>query len=180
MSEILNKIKNHLKVAMTQEVKLRKEGITSGEDFDLLICQKTVSRSIISMFPSIGKKPGDATDDDTIKLLRKYINQEKERSIYELGFLNEADVDGKNASQVKKLVGDTMEALGTKLTSNLIEIAQLYLPKQATEEEIKIWISENIDFSNYNNKMQAMGPIMKQFKGCDGNFMRNILLNIKD
>jgi len=47
--------------------------------------------------------------------------------------------------------------LGNSLTSPKIEIAQSYLPKQASEEEIISWIKENIEFSNYKNKMQANG-----------------------
>ena len=45
-------------------------------------------------------------------------------------------------------------------------------------EEIKQWILENIDIDTLKNKMQAMGPIMKQFKGCDGNFVKNLLIEL--
>jgi len=175
MSEILKRIKQDLKEAMTAEVRLRKMNVLEGAVFDTAICQKTVSRAIISMFPKIGKKPADATDDDVIKLLKKYIAQEKERTIYELGYLKEKDVEGKSAPEVKKLVDDTVRELGDALTSNVIAIAQVYLPNQATEEEITEWIKENIDFSQYKNKMQAMGPIMLHFKGADGNFVKSIV-----
>ena len=57
---------------MTVEVKYRKHTSTPhGIAYDVVIAQKTVSRAIISMFPEIGKKPAQATDDDTIKLLKK-------------------------------------------------------------------------------------------------------------
>ena len=186
MSEILKRIKEDLKEAMGIEIKYRKMGAdkfleanpTTKDAYNVMISQKNVSRAIISMFPEIGKKPAEATDDDTIKLLKKYINQEKERSLYELSFLKESDVAGKSASEVKTIVKNKIQELGDNLTSYLIEIAQAYLPKQATEEEISAWIHENIDFSNYKNKMQAMGPIMAQFKGRDGNVVKSILMNL--
>jgi len=179
MSEILKRIREDLKIVMTIEVAYRKKVKTPhGESFDMLVAQKTVSRSIISMFPEIKKKPAEGTDDDVIKLLKKYIAQEKERSIYQLGYLKEKDVKGKSATEVKTLVSNTIKELGDSLTSNHIRIAKKYLPKQAAEEEITLWIGENLDLSSFKNKMQAMGPIIKQFKGCDGNFVKSILMEL--
>jgi len=178
MSEILKAMKNNMKSAMLMEIKLRKEGIVAEDKYSFAIAQKIVVRSIISMFPEIGKKPADATDDDVIKLLKRYINNEKERLLYTDKHLTEIDVLGTKPSELKKLVNEKLQELGDKLTSGKIAIAQTYLPKQATEEEITLWIKENIDFSQYKNKMQAMGPIMKQFKGADGNFMKGILLKL--
>ncbi len=175
---IMVQLKVALQLAMKEEVRMRKEGITDGDEFDRAVNHKTVSRAIISMCPEIGKKPNEVTDDDTIKLLKKYISQEKERSIYELSYLKEKDVEGKSASEVKKIVNDKIQELGNKLTSYPIEIAQNYLPKQASEEEIIKWINENLDLSSFKNKMQAMGPIMKEFKGCDGNIVKGILLKL--
>lgn len=178
MSLILKKIREDLKAAMTKEVQLRKQDSFSSVDINFVVTQKTVSRAIISMFPEIGKKANNATDDDTIKLLKKYISQEKERNLYQFKYLTEGDVKGKSSSEIKKLVSDTMQELGDKLISPVIEIAQKYLPKEASAEEITVWISENLDLSSYKNKMQAMGPIMKQFKGCDGNVVRSILMKL--
>jgi hypothetical protein len=51
-----------------------------------------------------------------------------------------------------------------------------YLPKMATEAEIRSWIEHHIDFSKLKNKMQAMGQIMKHFgSAADGNAVKNIL-----
>ena len=185
MSELMKLLKDNLKYAMSKEIHIRKNP-ASGEHmlamqkelFDVCIAQKTVSRAIISMFPEIGKKPGDATDDDTLKLLKKYIGQEKERNVYQLGYLKESDIEGKSGPEVKKLVSTTIQELGDALTSKLIEIAQLYLPAQASEEDIINWINKNLDLSSFKNKMQAMGPIMKQFKGADGNFVKGILMKM--
>ncbi len=51
-----------------------------------------------------------------------------------------------------------------------------YLPKQASEEEIYAWVKENIDFSSFGNKMQAMKPIMQHFGSTvDGNMVKKVL-----
>jgi len=61
-------------------------------------------------------------------------------------------------------------------TSKYLEILQAYLPRQATRAEIEAWIKENIDFSQYKNKMQAMGTIMQHFgKTADGKQVNQIL-----
>ena len=45
-----------------------------------------------------------------------------------------------------------------------------------SREDIVAWVRENIDFSQYNNKMQAMGNIMKHFgKTADGKQVNQIL-----
>lgn len=186
MSEILKRIKEDLKEAMRIEIKYRKMGAdkflkanpTTEDAYDVMISQKTVARAIISMFPEIGKKPAEATDDDTIKLLKKYIKNEKERLLYADKHITESDVNGLKPAQLRSLVLKKFEELGDLLTSPKIIIAQKYLPKQATEEEIGTWIHKNIDFSIYKNKMQAMGLIMKHFKGCDGNFVKNLLIKL--
>jgi uncharacterized protein YqeY len=61
-------------------------------------------------------------------------------------------------------------------SSEYLSILQLYLPQQAGADEIIAWIKENIDFSEYKNKMQAMGAIMKHFgKQADGKMVNEIL-----
>jgi uncharacterized protein YqeY len=61
-------------------------------------------------------------------------------------------------------------------SSAYLTILQLYLPRMASREEIVAWISDNIDFSDYKNKMQAMGSIMKHFgKQADGKMVNEIL-----
>lgn len=61
-------------------------------------------------------------------------------------------------------------------TSDYYELLQKYLPKMASEEEIVAWIKENVDFSQFKNKMQAVGPVMKHFgKLADGNTVKAIL-----
>ncbi len=79
---------------------------------------------------------------------------------------------------IKKLLKSERELLAVsgQSTSDFIEVLEGYLPKQASEEEIRKWIQENIDFSVFKNKMQAMKPIMAHFgSSVDGNTVKNIL-----
>ena len=73
----------------------------------------------------------------------------------------------------------TVLELKKEATSQYLEILQLYLPKVVSREEILAWIKENIDFSQYKNKMQTMGTIMKHFgKTADGKQVNQILQEI--
>ena len=175
---LLDRIRDDLKNAMKTEVRLRKSNEYSKKLYEIVVAQKTVSRAIISMFPEIGKKPEDGTDDDVIKLVKKYINQQKERQLYIDKHIIPADVDGIKSSELKRLINKKYQELGSKLSSPEIIIAQKYLPVGPTEEEISKYIREHVDLSQFKNKMQAMGQIMKAFPGCDGNFVKNILLKI--
>jgi uncharacterized protein YqeY len=79
---------------------------------------------------------------------------------------------------LKKLVKSEKELLSRKGEgeSDFIAVIEGYLPKMATREEIVDWIGNNIDFSQFKNKMQAMGPIMKHFGAmADGNEIKKIL-----
>jgi uncharacterized protein YqeY len=61
-------------------------------------------------------------------------------------------------------------------SSEYLNILESYLPKMAGPEEIIVWIKANIDFSEYKNKMQAMGTIMEHFgKLADGRVVNQIL-----
>jgi hypothetical protein len=89
----------------------------------------------------------DVPDERTVKILNKMVQSEKEI----------ADKYG---------AGDDF----------FTEILEDYLPKQVTEEEVRAWITSNIDLSQFKNKMQAMKPVMTQFAGrIDGNRVKDIL-----
>jgi hypothetical protein len=69
-----------------------------------------------------------------------------------------------------------LEHKGEAADSAFIEIVESYLPETASEAEISAWIRQNVDFSRFKNKMQAMGVIMKHFGAkADGNVVREIL-----
>jgi uncharacterized protein YqeY len=88
------------------------------------------------------------SDNDIIKILKKLLKSEREM----------------------------LEKKGAESDSEFARIVEVYLPQMATEEEIKAWIAENIDFSQFKNKMQAMRPIMQHFGGtADGDTVKTIL-----
>jgi len=93
------------------------------------------------------KKPGEITDDDVIGIIKGLAKSEQ----------------------------TVMEATG-QTTSEYLDILQSYLPQMIDREEIASWIKDNIDFSQFKNKMQAMGPVMKHFgKLADGRLVNQIL-----
>ncbi len=108
--------------------------------------KKDTLRVILGEFGRLDKK--EISDDEAVKILKKLIKSEKE----------------------------VLEQKGDTENSAFIEIVESYLPKMAAEEEISAWIRQNIDFSQYKNKMQAMGVIMKHFGAtADGNVVKEIL-----
>ena len=93
------------------------------------------------------KKPKEISDDDVIGIIRGLVKSEQ----------------------------TVLEAKGES-SSDYLEILQSYLPQMMDREAIVDWIISNIDFSQYKNKMQAMGPIMKHFgKVADGKLVNRIL-----
>lgn len=93
------------------------------------------------------KKPEEISDDDVIGIIRGLAKSEQ----------------------------TVLEATG-KTSSEYLDILQLYLPKMINQDEIVSWIKDNIDFSQFKNRMQAMGPVMKHFgKLADGKLVNQIL-----
>jgi uncharacterized protein YqeY len=93
------------------------------------------------------KKPEEITNDDVIGIIKGLVKSEQ----------------------------TVLEATGQS-TSDYLVILKYYLPKMIDQEEITAWIRDNIDFSEFNNKMQAMGPVMKHFgKLADGKIVNQIL-----
>jgi len=107
---------------------------------------KNALRVAMGEFGRSDKK--ELADDDVIKTLKKLIKSEKELLLQK----------------------------GENNASPFITILTGYLPQMAGEAEIAAWINENVDFSQYRSKMQAMGPIMKHFgANADGNTVKAIL-----
>lgn len=82
---------------------------------------------------------------------------------------------------LKRLAKSERETLEIKgeTDSGFLRIIGEYLPTTATDEEIAAFIRENIDFSSFKNKMQAMGPIMKHFgERADGHAVKRVLQSI--
>ena len=93
------------------------------------------------------KKPDEITDDDILGIIKGLVKSEQ------------------TVLEIKK-----------EETSEYLKILQSYLPAMASREEIAVWIKANIDFSQFKNKMQAIGPVMKHFgKLADGKQVNQIL-----
>jgi uncharacterized protein YqeY len=108
--------------------------------------KKNTLRVVLGEFGRLDKK--ELSDDEAVKILKKLIKSEKE----------------------------VLEQKGEAENSAFIEIVGSYLPKMAAEEEISAWIRQNVDFSQFKNKMQAMGVIMKHFgAAADGSVVKEIL-----
>jgi len=108
--------------------------------------KKDTLRVILGEFGRLDKK--ELPDDEVVKILKKLTKSEKE----------------------------VLETKGDETDSRFIGIIENYLPKMATQAEITNWIEQNIDFSEFKNKMQAMGLIMKHFGAtADGNAVKNLL-----
>lgn len=108
--------------------------------------KKNTLRVVLGEFGRLDKK--ELSDDEVVKILKKLIKSEKE----------------------------VLEQKGEAEDSAFIEIVESYLPQMAAEEEISAWIRQNVDFSQFKNKIQAMGIIMKHFGAtADGSVVREIL-----
>jgi len=79
---------------------------------------------------------------------------------------------------IKKLIKSERELLAAagEQESGYLLVMESFLPRQATEEEVSAWVSENIDIASFGNKMQAMKPIMAHFgSSVDGNLVKKVL-----
>lgn len=79
---------------------------------------------------------------------------------------------------LKKLIKSERELLAVSkgTDTSFIDILETYLPQQATEDDIRNWIKENVDLSEFKNAMQAMRPIMTHFgPSADGNLVKKVL-----
>lgn len=93
------------------------------------------------------KTSSEITDDDIIDIIRSLVKSEQ-----------------------------TVLEMTGKESSPYLETLRAYLPQLADKQAVVAWIRENIDFSRYKNKMQAMGTIMKHFgKTVDGKMVNTIL-----
>ncbi len=64
--------------------------------------------------------------------------------------------------------------------SEYLSVLKSYLLPSLSENEIKLWVVENVNFNDYKNKMQAIGSIMKGLNGAaDGNTVKKVLMELK-
>jgi uncharacterized protein YqeY len=93
----------------------------------------------------------------------------------ELGkYPNKELPDEKVVSIIKKCI--TSEQSLRSPDSTYLEVLESYLPAQVTDAEILTWIQDNIDFTQFKNKMQAIKPVLAHFAGrADGTRVKSIL-----
>ncbi len=113
-----------------------------------------------------------AKDEEKKSILRVILGEMSRQSQKEIA-------DTETVRIIRKLIKSEKEVLaqsGAGDTDRFIEVAESYLPQMADEDRIRAWIRDNIDFSVYKNKMQAMGPIMKHFgDSADGATVKKVL-----
>lgn len=111
---------------------------------------KNATRVILSEVPRLNKKTGEeVTDDEMIKILKKLVKSEEE---------------------VMSIKGES--------DSKYLEILYSYLPSIPSDNEIKNWMKDNIDFSSLKNPGMAVPKVIAQFGAVvDG---KKIIQLIKD
>jgi uncharacterized protein len=81
--------------------------------------------------------------------------------------------DEKAVKIIRKAIEDEISVSGSW---DFMAVLKQFIPAMATSAEIRDWVNENIDFTQFKNKMQAMKPIMAHFAGrVDGNVVKSIL-----
>lgn len=162
MSEIKNKYGWDSSMEVSLHDKIRQDMKTAMIKKDTTV--RDTMRLIMGAFPGLTisitlesgkkttrvKKPGEIIDDDILNIIRKFVKSEK-----------------------------TMLELKKETSSDYLELLNCYLPKMATSQEIQQWIQDNVDISQFNSPMQAMGNVMKHFgKLADGNQVKEVLKNM--
>lgn len=99
----------------------------------------------------------DYSDEKAISIIRKMIVNDKET--IELRYKN----------------GTLSKAESVKSTAFQYTLSQ-YLPKQVSKEDLIIWISQNINFNDYKNPLQAIKPVKEHFgTTVDGNVVKDVI-----
>jgi len=91
-------------------------------------------------------------DEQVEDVLRKLINDEKE-----------------NVERLKK------SDIYHQYFSPYLLILENYVPQQISEDEVRKWIIDNIDFSQYKNKNESIKVVKTKFKNYDGKIIKKII-----
>lgn len=89
--------------------------------------------------------------------------------------------DGDVCAILRILANSEKERLASlKATSSeYLEFVESYIPAEITEDDVRKWIVENIDFSSLDNKNKAIGITKKHFDGVvDGNLIKKVVESI--
>lgn len=133
---------------MSLQLQIKKDLMTAMKERDEV--RKETLRVVMGEFARMDKKA--LSDEDVIKILKKLVKSESEALEMSAG------------------------TSGGAKESPFIGVIEAYLPRMASEDEVRDWIAKNVDFSKYKDKMQAMRDIMGHFEGnADGKMVRSIL-----
>ena len=118
---------------------------------------------------TVAMKAKDQTRKDTIRVIMGEFGRAAQKTLPDMEVI-------KILKKLIKSEKELLEKKGDETESEFITIVEAYLPQRVSEEEIKTWIEQNVDFANFKNKMQAMGVIMKHFgAAADGSRVKAIL-----
>jgi uncharacterized protein YqeY len=138
---------------------------------------KKALRQIKSCYTEYKDKEADITDEIVIKICRKLIASEKRCIVM-------AKIPQSKLASLGKKVDEYIQSEINRLDSDLVSSSKYiqtimnYIPKEPSDDEIKQWLSDNLDLDSYKNRMMAMKELKAQFPMCDGNKLKTILMNI--
>lgn len=78
---------------------------------------------------------------------------------------------------LNKLIKYEKINLADNETSTYLKLIESYLPTKVSEEQIELWIKENIEFEKLKNKMMAIRFVLDHFGAqTDGGTVKKILM----
>ena len=121
----------------------------------------------------IKDKNTPASLKNNAKLLKSEFQREATKEISDLQAIKIIKKMIKSNEQMIEYARTEEDKFDLKQANNTLS---LFLPESnISDDEIKDWIKEDIDFSQYKNRMQAIKIIMQQFKDVDGSKVKEIL-----
>lgn len=152
---------------MTIQEQLQKDMIVALKEGNNI--RKDNIKFLVGQFQTASKnKEKTITDEEAIKIIKNILKSVKEVTIPSL-------LDVSNRTWENKKKDDRLlEAM------DFVELCESIIPKQASKEEIKAFLS-SLNFSQFKNKMQAIGVTTRHFNGdVDGNVVKEILMEMKN
>ena len=122
-------------------------------------------------------KESKITESIVINTARKLIRSAKYVMLIEKGLVSQSMI-ARSGKDVNNVIDNNIKMFDNHLTSTYIDMLSTYVPRDPDESEIIEWINDNIDFSKYKNKMQAMKDLNNHFKGTDSKLLSSILKNL--
>lgn len=177
---LIKRIQSDLQSVMSSEIAYRND----PEKFNLhssfvigdLIQIKEGCRAIISRLPDINCKKENVTDEKLIPLIKKIIQEEKVRQVYQLKILTAEDVKGRTGKEVDSLVKEIISDTLISLETPKIKYMSTLIPELISQEELCNFLN-TIDFKELKNPMMSIGLAKKEFGAdrIDGGLLKKII-----